>query len=85
MEYDEAESADLNGQLMALVEQGRTRDAILLYHEALGCDLAEAEAAIRELAKNVEFAVAPGPANKPASRAAWLSRCVAAVKAAIGL
>jgi hypothetical protein len=87
IEYEEAESTDLNGQLMALVEQGRTRDAIRLYHEALGCEMTEAEAAIRELAKNVEFAVAPRAASKLArpEPEPWLSRCVAAVKAAIGL
>src|SRR5215469_11379404 len=55
---DEEEATDLNGRILNLIDRGKRKEAIRLYYEVLGGDMKVAEAAIDELAKNVEFAEA---------------------------
>ncbi|HEV3345044.1 MAG TPA: hypothetical protein VG125_32000 [Pirellulales bacterium] len=82
---DEEEATDLNGRILDLIERGKRKEAIRLYHEALGCNLKMAEAAIDELAKNVEFAEArPATASEAGTRATSLSGWLAAIKTLIG-
>jgi hypothetical protein len=83
---EEEEGTDLNGRILRLLERGKRKDAVRLYYEALGGDMRVAEAAIDELAKNVEFAEVRLTAQAPAVRepTGWFSGCVAAIKALMG-
>ena len=86
---DEDEATDLNGRILHLIERGKREDAILLYREALGCDTKTAEAAIEEVAKNIEFAEArsavPARGRTGVRRTGWFSGWVIAMKSLIGL
>jgi hypothetical protein len=81
----EEEATDLNGRILGLVERGKRKEAIRLYYEVLGCDIKVAEAAIDELAKDVEFEEArPATTPEPRLGRGWFSGWLNAIKTVVG-